>query len=106
METKVAIVKDISRDIEYIEEAGKVIREGGTVAFPTETVYGIGANALDENAVSKIFKAKGRAGDNPLIVHISNLKMLENLVQDIGKTEKKLMENFWPGPLTIILNKK
>lgn len=93
-------------NLEKIEEAANSIKNGELVLFPTETVYGIGANALDKNAVSKIFKAKGRAGDNPLIVHISNLSMLENLVQNIGDTEKELMKNFWPGPLTIILNKK
>ena len=76
------------------------------VLFPTETVYGIGANALDEEAVNKIFKAKGRAGDNPLIVHISNINMLNNLAEEIGKIERTLIENFWPGPLTIIFNKK
>ena len=105
MKSKYADLKN-GINLEKIKEAANSIKNGELVLFPTETVYGIGANALDANAVSKIFKAKGRAGDNPLIVHISNLKMLENLVQDIGKTEKKLMENFWPGPLTIILNKK
>ncbi len=105
MKSKYADLKN-KINLEKIKEAANSIKNGELVLFPTETVYGIGANALDENAVSKIFKAKGRAGDNPLIVHISNLNMLENLVQNIGETEKKLMENFWPGPLTIILNKK
>ena len=105
MKSKYADLKN-EINLEKIKEAANSIKSGELVLFPTETVYGIGANALDENAVSKIFKAKGRAGDNPLIVHISNLGMLENLVKNIGKVEKKLMENFWPGPLTIILNKK
>ena len=105
MKSKYADLKN-EINLEKIKEAADCIKNGELVLFPTETVYGIGANALDEKAVSKIFKAKGRAGDNPLIVHISNLNMLENLVQNIGETEKKLMKNFWPGPLTIILNKK
>ncbi|MBQ6992528.1 MAG: threonylcarbamoyl-AMP synthase [Clostridia bacterium] len=98
---------DFKNRIEYekIDEASNAIREGELVLFPTETVYGIGANALDENAVSKIFIAKGRQSDNPLIVHISNSDMLKDLVTDIGNIEKNLMENFWPGPLTIIFNK-
>lgn len=91
---------------EEIKQAAKQIQKGNLVLFPTETVYGIGANALDETAVKKIFIAKGRASDNPLIVHISNLKMVEELVGEISKLERKLMETFWPGPLTIILNRK
>ena len=74
--------------------------------FPTETVYGIGANALNEEAVKKIYIAKGRASDNPLIAHISHIEMLEQLVEKVGKVEKTLIENFWPGPLTIIFKKK
>lgn len=93
-------------DISKIEEAAEEIKNGNIVLFPTETVYGIGANALDENAVKKIFKAKGRASDNPLIVHISSIEMLSGLVNDIGEIEKKLISNFWPGPLTIIFDKK
>ena len=105
MKSKYADLKN-EINLEKIKEAANSIKNGELVLFPTETVYGIGANALDENAVSKIFKAKGRAGDNPLIVHISNLNMLENLVQNIGETEKKLIENCGPGPLTRIMNKK
>ena len=89
-----------------IEKAAKVIQEGGLVLFPTETVYGIGANALNENAVNKIFEAKGRASDNPLIVHISDIAMLEELVKEVGQVEQKLIDNFWPGPLTIIFDRK
>lgn len=95
-----------NKDLSIIKEAAHSIKQGKLVLFPTETVYGIGANALDENAVNKIFKAKGRASDNPLIVHISNKKMLENLVKNIGVIEKKLMDEFWPGPLTIIFDRK
>lgn len=78
----------------------------GVVIFPTETVYGIGANAFDKDAVTKIFKAKNRPADNPLIVHISNYKMLDEIVTNVGEIERKLIDNFWPGPLTIILPKK
>ncbi len=91
---------------EEIEEAANEIKKGNIVLFPTETVYGIGANALDEKAVRKIFVAKGRAGDNPLIVHVSSIEMVENIVKEISHLEQKLIENFWPGPLTIIFGRK
>ena len=105
METKVAIIKDIKKDIRFIEEAGKVIRNGGTVAFPTETVYGLGANALDDEAVRKIFIAKGRPQDNPLIIHVST-KEISELVKDVPEVAQKIIDKFWPGPLTVILEKK
>lgn len=89
-----------------IEKASKIIRDGGLVLFPTETVYGIGANALDDDAVRKIFVAKGRAQDNPLILHISDMEMLEQIAEDISELEYHLMNTFWPGPFTIVLNKK
>ena len=94
-----------SNEYEKIKPAAESIKKGKLVLFPTETVYGIGANALDENAVKDIFVAKGRAQDNPLIVHISNMEMINDLAQNIGQIEHKLMENFWPGPLTIVLEK-
>ena len=105
METKVDIIKDINTDIRFIEEAGKVIRNGGTVAFPTETVYGLGANALDDEAVRKIFIAKGRPQDNPLIIHVST-KEISELVKDVPEVAQKIIDKFWPGPLTVILEKK
>ena len=105
METRVAIIKDIDKDIKYLEEAASIINKGGVVAFPTETVYGLGANAFDEEAVEKIFKAKGRPQDNPLIVHVAN-KNIDNLVKDVPEVAKELISKFWPGPLTIILKKK
>lgn len=89
-----------------LNEAAQIIKDGGLVLFPTETVYGIGANAFDDEAVKKIFIAKGRAQDNPLILHISDMKMLEEIAENISDLEYKLMETFWPGPFTIILNKK
>ena len=95
-----------NKDLNKIKEAAMSIKEGNIVLFPTETVYGIGANALDENAVNKIFEAKGRASDNPLIVHISDIDMLDSLVKEVGQVEQSLIDNFWPGPLTIIFDRK
>jgi len=91
---------------EELKKAIEIIRSGGTVAFPTETVYGLGANALDSEAVAKIFHAKGRPADNPLIVHISSREMLEMVARDIPALAFKLMDAFWPGALTIILKRK
>lgn len=105
MNTKISIINDINKDNEIIKDAGITIKNGGIVAFPTETVYGLGANALDEEAVKKIFIAKGRPQDNPLIVHVAS-KNIEHLVNDVPKVARDLIEEFWPGPLTIILNKK
>lgn len=98
---------NVTEKMDGIAGAANAIKAGKLVLFPTETVYGIGANALDEDAVSNIFKAKGRAGDNPLIVHICDLDMLKKLIKgkEISSIEKKLIDNFWPGPLTIIFNK-
>ncbi|WP_100405725.1 L-threonylcarbamoyladenylate synthase [Bacillus solitudinis] len=89
-----------------IKEAALLIKNGDVVAFPTETVYGLGANALSEEAVQGIFTAKGRPSDNPLIVHIAAQNQLEDLVLDIPEKAKVLMNSFWPGPLTIIFRKK
>lgn len=95
--------KDLAK---ILKPAAKAITEGKLVLMPTETVYGLAANALDSQAVKSIFMAKGRAQDNPLIVHIADFSMLDNLVEEIGEIEQKLMNVFWPGPLTIILKKK
>jgi len=92
-------------DSEKIEAAAKIIRNGGIVAIPTETVYGLAANALDGIAVSKIFKAKGRPQDNPLIVHIGSFAELYPLVKTVPPAAEKLAQAFWPGPLTIVLPK-
>ena len=90
---------------EAIEKAGEILRAGEVVAIPTETVYGLAANAYDGNAVSKIFKAKGRPQDNPLIVHIAKVETLSDLVAEVPEAAKKLAAAFWPGPLTMILPK-
>ncbi len=106
MKTEIAIVDENNIDMAKVKKAAQIIKDGGVVAFPTETVYGLGANALNEEAVKKIFIAKGRPQDNPLIVHIQSIDELENLVYDISDVAKKLMNKFFPGPITIILNKK
>lgn len=87
-------------------EAGEIIRNGGTVIFPTETVYGLGANALNSDAVSKIFIAKGRPSDNPLIVHVSAFEKIYDYVEEVTVNAKKLADAYWPGPMTLILKKK
>ena len=91
---------------EALADAGELIRAGQLVGFPTETVYGLGANALDEAAVGRVFEAKGRPGDNPLIVHISDLGQLPPLIAvEPGETARKLMAAYWPGPMTLIFPK-
>ena len=103
METK--IYKINSKDDESVEEVALILKNGGLAAVPTETVYGLAANALDGKAVKKIFEAKGRPSDNPLIVHISNMDEWAGLVTEIPEKARLLAEKFWPGPLTIILEK-
>lgn len=92
------------RDEELLEAAG-ILKQGGLVAFPTETVYGLGANALDEAAAQKIYAAKGRPSDNPLIAHISCMEELIPLVSEIPEAARKLAEKYWPGPLTMVFPK-
>src|SRR3989344_7791503 len=88
-----------------IRKAAAIIRHGGTVAFPTETVYGLGANALDAKAVRGIFRAKGRPFDDPLIVHISSEHQLYGIAQKVDLRAKLLMDEFWPGPITLVFKK-
>lgn len=90
---------------ENLERAAQIIRSGGLVAFPTETVYGLGANALEATAAAKIFEAKRRPSFDPLIVHVSDRNMLLQVVQEVPTLAEKLMEHFWPGPLTLVLPK-
>lgn len=92
-------------DREALVRAGEILRSGGLVAFPTETVYGLGGNALDPRASMKIYAAKGRPSDNPLIVHIAQMKDLEEIVTEIPEKAKLLAKTYWPGPLTMILPK-
>ena len=91
---------------DLIARASTVLRQEGLVAFPTETVYGLGADAMSPAAVKKVFAAKGRPGDNPLIVHIAAIDQLFDLGTDISSTAKKLAETFWPGPLTLVVKRK
>jgi len=88
-----------------IQKAARVLKKGGLVAFPTETVYGLGADALNARAVAKIFQAKGRPSDNPLIVHIADMRELTMVARDVPEVAKKLMKEFWAGPLTFVLPK-
>ncbi|MDC7290325.1 L-threonylcarbamoyladenylate synthase [Blautia schinkii] len=92
-------------DEETLARAGRILKEGGLVAFPTETVYGLGGNALDPRASMKIYAAKGRPSDNPLIVHIAEMEKLSEIVAEIPEGAKVLAEKYWPGPLTMILPK-
>ena len=89
-----------------ITKAARIIKQGGTVAFPTETVYGLGADALNPDAVRKIFKAKGRPLDNPLIVHIADIEQLDVIASDVPGSARNLMDAFWPGPLTMIFKRE
>ncbi|MDO4632554.1 MAG: L-threonylcarbamoyladenylate synthase [Eubacteriales bacterium] len=101
------IVLDMKDRIEKegMKQAGEIILAGGLVAFPTETVYGLGADALNEEASAKIYQAKGRPSDNPLIVHIASMESLDRIAAVVSPKAKKLAEKFWPGPLTMIFQK-
>jgi len=105
METKVYKVDGESISEELLKEVGNTIKGGGLVAFPTETVYGLGANALERLASRKIYAAKGRPTDNPLIIHIARLQDLPYIVDEIPDKAKILAEVFWPGPLTMVMKK-
>ena len=105
MKTIIKDAFDVQNDKEALLKAAEIIKSGGLVGFPTETVYGLGANALDSEAVKKIFVAKGRPQDNPLIVHVDGIDMMLPLVEDFSEEARKLAERFWPGPLTIIMKR-
>ncbi|MCC2387602.1 L-threonylcarbamoyladenylate synthase [Bacillus cereus group sp. Bc002] len=109
MHTNMWIVDNVVERKKYypqLQEAAKLLRENEAIAFPTETVYGLGANAMNDEAIAKIFEAKGRPSDNPLIVHIGTKSQLDGIVKEIPPVAETLMEHFWPGPLTIILPRK
>ncbi len=97
---KTRLLKDTEEDIRI---AAKIIEQGGLVAFPTETVYGLGANAMDADAVRKIYEAKGRPADNPTIVHIAEREELGQVTFLVTEDMKTLMDRFWPGPMTMIV---
>ncbi len=102
IETIIRKIDEDHIDKTVMEEAAEILQSGGMVAFPTETVYGLGANALYEEASKKIYEAKGRPSDNPLIVHIADEKQLAPIVKEVPERAKALMKAFWPGPLTLI----
>lgn len=107
METIISQITESEADNNRIyEQAGRILKSGGLVAFPTETVYGLGADALDAAASAKIYAAKGRPSDNPLIVHIADIQDLYQLSSEVSEPALKLAEAFWPGPLTMILKKR
>lgn len=103
MQTKVVKIDAEQIDTDKMEEAAHIIADGGLVAFPTETVYGLGADALHSEASKKIYAAKGRPSDNPLIVHISKFEDLESIAKEVPEQARKLSDAFWPGPLTMIV---
>ena len=100
---KTKIIDASSKD--GLDQAAQLIKAGELVVFPTETVYGLGADAFNVEAVKKIFVAKGRPGDNPLIIHLAKSDDLHGLVAEVPEKAKKLMDAFWPGPLTMVLKK-
>lgn len=105
MKTKVVKISENSIDSNVIDQAGKILRAGELVAFPTETVYGLGADALKAKAAEKIYRAKGRPSDNPLIVHIYCMQQLEKITDRVPEKAKLLADAFWPGPLTMVFQK-
>ena len=105
MQTIIRKIVENCIDQEIMKEAGALLKSGALVAFPTETVYGLGANALDEKASAKIYAAKGRPSDNPLIIHIADMEKLAYITAEIPTAAIKLAEKFWPGPLTMVLKK-
>ena len=105
MLTRVSRVNPNNPEPFKIDMAARIILEGGLVAFPTETVYGLGANALNPSAVKKIFLVKGRPLDNPLILHIQHIDDLKTFARNVSRKATKLAREFWPGPLTLVLEK-
>lgn len=106
MDTKVVYVDELHIDEEILKEAGKLIQAGQLVAFPTETVYGLGGDAMQADSSKKIYAAKGRPSDNPLIIHISEWEDIYRICKDIPDSAHKLAQAFWPGPLTMVLKKQ
>ena len=105
METIIEKIDRHQMDEQILVRAGEILKQGGLVAFPTETVYGLGANALNEEAAIKTYAAKGRPSDNPLIVHIADVDALYAIVKNVSDKAKRVIEKFWPGPLTLIFEK-
>ena len=106
MKAEIAVMTAENIDRKAIARGGEILKNGGLVAFPTETVYGLGGNALDPKASMKIYAAKGRPSDNPLIVHIADIRDLDKIVTEVPEKARVLAEKYWPGPLTMILPKQ
>ncbi len=105
LQTKIEKIADVKKDTEILAEAGKILRSGGLVAFPTETVYGLGANGFDADACAKIYQAKGRPSDNPLILHVADRAMIDEAAE-VTPMAERVLAAFAPGPVTVILPKK
>ncbi len=105
IDTRVIPVHPEQPEPDIIRQAADILRAGGLVAFPTETVYGLGANALDAGAIARIYEAKGRPANNPLIVHIAYIEQLEQVAIDIPEVARRLAAAFWPGPLTLVMKR-
>ena len=105
MNTRIVQIQEENMDRQALQEAGEIIKAGGLVAFPTETVYGLGGDALKASSSKKIYEAKGRPSDNPLIVHIAELKALYQIVKEVPPVAEVLAGRYWPGPLTMIFEK-
>lgn len=105
MKTRIVYVNQEEPDKKFIREAGEILQSGGLVAFPTETVYGLGGDGLNAKSSCKIYQAKGRPSDNPLIIHIADMGSLEAITTEVPLKARKLAEAFWPGPLTMIFSK-
>ena len=106
MITKFKTIDSENIELKIIDEAADILKKGGLVAFPTETVYGLGANGLNSEACRKIYEAKGRPSDNPLILHIGERDQLNIIAEEVPESAQKIMDAFWPGPITIIFKKK
>ena len=106
MQTELIAIDRKQIPVSIMRRAGELLRAGSLVAFPTETVYGLGADALNEEAAQKIYAAKGRPSDNPLIVHIADMEALDRIVKTVPGQARELARAFWPGPLTMIFHKK
>ena len=102
MKTEIVKVDPYNIDDALLEPCAHALKQGKLVVFPTETVYGLGVNALDENAVLSVYKAKNRPADNPLIVHVANLETVTGMIENIPGKALELMEAFWPGPLALL----
>lgn len=106
MQTEIMTITDVNAQQEELRRAGKILRGGGLVAFPTETVYGLGANGLDAEACARIYEAKGRPSDNPLILHVADRAMITTIAAEVTPMAEKLIAAFMPGPITLIMKRK